>query len=123
MSTHKRITAYEIADMIRAIGFSGASGRFVGTTITGPYRQSIYEIPKKQSNESFEDVVGRANGALAKYVDSLIKPANTASIDVKVDSTNNTIDVDSDKNCYRMYITYATLLDSIIVAIAITKKE
>ena len=128
MAQPKRLTAYEVADMIKTLGLSAVRGRFIGTSITGEIRQSIYEIPKSDSEEEFRSIMNRAIASINNYCKALIEPAKLSGVEIDVSKVDQSIDsgtisINSEKNSYQILFKFQPLMGSVIVGIGITKKE
>ena len=128
MAQPKRLTAYEVADMIKTLGLSAVRGRFIGTSITGEIRQSIYEIPKSDSEEGFRSITNRAIASIDSYCKALIEPAKLSGVEIDVSKADQLIDsgmisINSEKNSYQIFFRFQPLMGSVIVGIGITKKE
>ena len=119
----KTTSAYEIAVMIKTLGLNSVHGRFIGNSVTGDLRQSIFEVPSSYQFEDIDSICLRIHHALLDFVNSLSGAAKQAQLNITTNFTKQFgyIDIISNKNSYRIFVDIQQINRITIVGIAIDK--
>lgn len=119
----KMISAYEVADMIKTLGLNTVHGRFVGNSVTGDLRQSIFEVPPSYQFEDIDSICLRIQHALLDFIKSLSNATTQAQLNITTNFTKQFgyIDIISNKNSYRIFVDVQLINRIALVGIAIDK--
>ena len=119
----KMISAYEVADMIKTLGLNTVHGRFIGNSVTGDLRQSIFEVPSSYQFEDIDSICVRIQHAIVDFINSLSNATKQAQVNVTTNFTKQFgyVDIISNKNSYRIFVDIQSINRSTLVGIAIDK--